>query len=113
MERTSCLESGDISCLTQTRSLPDTSSGVRHERNPRLITGSLYAVLYIPPGVAHGFNALTGNLDLIYWVTQYLDNTDEYGVAWNDPVLSVSWKATHPILSERDSVTSPVLGGSS
>src|SRR5687768_14573000 len=58
-------------------------------------------VLYIPPGVAHGFFAIT-ELDLIYWVTNYFDNTDEHGVAWNDPTLAINWKTRKPTLSERD-----------
>jgi dTDP-4-dehydrorhamnose 3,5-epimerase len=58
-------------------------------------------VLYIPPGVAHGFLAVT-ELDLIYWVTHYFDNTDEHGVSWNDASLAVPWKTSSPILSDRD-----------
>jgi dTDP-4-dehydrorhamnose 3,5-epimerase len=58
-------------------------------------------VLYIPPGVAHGFLAIT-ELDLIYWVTHYFDNTDEHGVSWNDSALAVPWEATSPIISQRD-----------
>jgi dTDP-4-dehydrorhamnose 3,5-epimerase len=58
-------------------------------------------VLYIPPGVAHGFLAVT-ELDLIYWVTHYFDNSDEHGVAWNDPTLAINWKTREPTLSERD-----------
>jgi dTDP-4-dehydrorhamnose 3,5-epimerase len=59
------------------------------------------AVLFIPPGVAHGFAALT-DLDLVYWVTQYFDGTDEHGVAWDDPTLAVPWGVSNPILSDRD-----------
>lgn len=58
-------------------------------------------VLYIPPGVAHGFLAVT-DVDLIYWVTGYYDSTDEFGVAWDDPTLNAPWKMRDPILSERD-----------
>jgi dTDP-4-dehydrorhamnose 3,5-epimerase len=58
-------------------------------------------MLYIPPGVAHGFYAVT-ELDLIYWVTHYFDNSDEHGVPWNDPVVSVRWTEVTPVLSERD-----------
>lgn len=58
-------------------------------------------VLYIPPGVAHGFYAVT-ELDLIYWVTHYFDNTDEHGIAWNDPTLGVTWAIDSPTLSKRD-----------
>jgi dTDP-4-dehydrorhamnose 3,5-epimerase len=64
-------------------------------------------VLYIPPGVAHGFLAVT-ELDLIYWVTHYFDNTDEHGVVWNDPLLNVAWAAVSPILSKRDEDAPPL-----
>jgi dTDP-4-dehydrorhamnose 3,5-epimerase len=65
------------------------------------------ATLYIPPGVAHGFAALT-DLDLVYWVTHYFDGADEHGVAWNDPTLAVPWGIDDPILSERDAEAAPL-----
>jgi len=57
--------------------------------------------IFIPPGVAHGFAALT-DLDLVYWVTHYFDGTDEHGLAWDDPTLSIPWEVSHPVLSGRD-----------
>ncbi len=57
--------------------------------------------LYIPPGVAHGFLALS-DLDLIYWVTEEYDASDEFGVAWDDPILAVPWETKEPLLSRRD-----------
>ncbi|HZA60616.1 MAG TPA: dTDP-4-dehydrorhamnose 3,5-epimerase family protein [Actinomycetota bacterium] len=65
------------------------------------------AVLYIPPRVAHGFYAVT-ELDLVYWVTHYYDNSDEHSVAWNDPVLAVPWDVEQPILSGRDADAPPL-----
>jgi dTDP-4-dehydrorhamnose 3,5-epimerase len=58
-------------------------------------------VLYIPPGVAHGFLAVT-QVDLIYWVTAYYDASDEHGVAWDDPTIQAPWKLDNPVLSDRD-----------
>jgi dTDP-4-dehydrorhamnose 3,5-epimerase len=63
--------------------------------------------LFIPPGVAHGFAALT-ELDLVYWVTHYFDGSDEHGVAWNDPVAAVPWALDRPTLSDRDRAASPL-----
>lgn len=65
------------------------------------LSGEKRRVLYIPPGVAHGFLAIT-DVDLVYWVTNYYDASDEHGVAWNDATLNVPWKTRDPILSERD-----------
>lgn len=57
--------------------------------------------VYIPPGVAHGFYAIT-NMTITYLVDRYYDPADELGVAWNDPVLGIDWPASAPILSGRD-----------
>lgn len=65
------------------------------------LSGDEPQVLYLPPGVAHGFYAVT-DLDLIYLVTHHYDNTDEFSVRWDDPALAVPWDAEDPILSERD-----------
>lgn len=72
---------------------------------PRVATVDLVAklpqVLYIPAGVAHGFLAVT-DVNLIYWVTNYYDATDEHGVAWDDSTLAVPWRIKDPVLSDRD-----------
>ena len=58
--------------------------------------------VFIPPGVAHGYLALT-DLDVIYWVTGEYDPGDEHGVAWNDPTLAIPWQIdAEPVVSERD-----------
>lgn len=57
--------------------------------------------LFIPTGVAHGFVALT-DATLIYLVDNYYDGADEYGVAWNDPEIGLSWGVESPLLSARD-----------
>ena len=57
--------------------------------------------VYIPPGVAHGFYAIT-EMTITYLVDRYYDPADELGVAWNDPALGIDWPASAPILSDRD-----------
>jgi dTDP-4-dehydrorhamnose 3,5-epimerase len=64
--------------------------------------------LYIPPGVAHGFYAET-DVALQYLVDQYFTGEDEYGLAWDDPDVAMSWPADRPILSERDTKNPPLL----
>jgi dTDP-4-dehydrorhamnose 3,5-epimerase len=64
--------------------------------------------LFIPPGVAHGFYALT-DCTLFYTVNNYYDGSDEYGVAWDDPQLAVPWGVSGaPLLSPRDAANSPL-----
>jgi dTDP-4-dehydrorhamnose 3,5-epimerase len=61
----------------------------------------------IPIGIAHGFLALEP-LELVYFVTNEYDGSDELGFAWDDPLAAVPWPAVpatpdaRPILSERD-----------
>jgi dTDP-4-dehydrorhamnose 3,5-epimerase len=57
--------------------------------------------LYIPKGVAHGFYAVTDAI-MTYLVDEYYDNSDERGVAWNDPELGIDWGAHEVTLSDRD-----------
>ena len=57
--------------------------------------------VYIPPGVAHGFYALT-DMTITYLVDGYYNPADELGVAWDDPALGVAWPAGEPELSGRD-----------
>lgn len=59
------------------------------------------ATLYIPRGVAHGFYAET-DLLLYYLVDRYFSGEDEFGVAWDDPDVRISWPGKDPILSDRD-----------
>ena len=57
--------------------------------------------VYIPPGVAHGFAALS-DLTITYQVDGYYDPSDELGVAWDDPAVGADWGVADPILSTRD-----------
>jgi dTDP-4-dehydrorhamnose 3,5-epimerase len=57
--------------------------------------------VFIPPGVAHGFAALT-DLTLWYLVDSYYNPADELGVAWDDPDIGADWGVVDPVVSERD-----------
>lgn len=57
--------------------------------------------IYIPPGVGHGFAALS-DMTLTYLVDQYYNPNDEHGVAWDDPALVLEWGVANPVISERD-----------
>ncbi len=67
-----------------------------------VLDGEQPTAVYVPPGVAHGYLALT-RIDLIYWVTREYDPADEQGVAWDDPTLAIEWQLDgRPLVSERD-----------
>ncbi|MEA2610704.1 MAG: dTDP-4-dehydrorhamnose 3,5-epimerase [Chloroflexota bacterium] len=82
---------------------------------PRIETRELGADewVVIPTGVAHGFLALDP-LELIYFVTNEYDGSDELGFAWDDPAVAVAWPTVaetpdgRPILSGRDGANPPL-----
>jgi dTDP-4-dehydrorhamnose 3,5-epimerase len=58
--------------------------------------------IYIPPGFAHGFLALTETLQFLYKCSDFYDAKDERGILWNDPDLNISWGLSNPLISEKD-----------
>lgn len=57
--------------------------------------------IFIPPGVAHGFAALT-DMTITYMVDNYYNANDELGILWSDPEIQVDWGIEKPNLSARD-----------
>ena len=57
--------------------------------------------LFIPPGVAHGFAALS-DATITYLVDGYYNPADELGLMWNDASVTADWGVADPILSARD-----------
>ena len=58
--------------------------------------------LWVPPGFAHGFLALSENVHLQYKCTDYYDRGDEGALIWNDEDLKIEWPVINPTLSEKD-----------
>ena len=65
------------------------------------LTGDNHRGVYIPPGVAHGFAAVT-DMVITYLVDGYYNPADELGVAWDDPEIGADWGVAEPVLSGRD-----------
>ncbi|MCU0846295.1 MAG: dTDP-4-dehydrorhamnose 3,5-epimerase [Spirochaetes bacterium] len=63
-----------------------------------------HRMLYIPPGFAHGFAALTDDVHLLYKCTEEYSPECDRGIRWDDPEISVDWKIGKPIVSEKDEV---------
>jgi dTDP-4-dehydrorhamnose 3,5-epimerase len=63
--------------------------------------GDAHPGVFIPPGVAHGFAALS-DVTITYLVDGYYNAADELGVAWDDPEITADWGLADPVLSERD-----------
>ncbi len=65
------------------------------------ISGENHLGVYIPPGVAHGFAALT-DVVMTYLVDGYYNPADELGVRYDDPAIGADWGVAEPIISARD-----------
>jgi dTDP-4-dehydrorhamnose 3,5-epimerase len=47
--------------------------------------------LWIPEGFAHGFLALSEEVEFLYKTTDYWHGPSEQCVSWNDPTLNIQW----------------------
>jgi dTDP-4-dehydrorhamnose 3,5-epimerase len=66
-----------------------------------------HAMLWVPPGFAHGFLVLSESADFLYRCTDFYAPQDERAIAWSDPELGVAWPlppGVEPVLSGRDAV---------
>ncbi len=72
------------------------------------LSGENHRQLWIPPGYAHGFCVTSETALLHYKCTDYYRPQDEAGVAWNCPVLAITWPIKQPALSDKDQQLKPL-----
>lgn len=58
--------------------------------------------LYIPPGVAHGFQTLSDDTDVLYMMTEAYRPELAAGVRYDDPALAIRWPLPVSVISPRD-----------
>jgi dTDP-4-dehydrorhamnose 3,5-epimerase len=62
-------------------------------------------MLWVPPGFAHGYIALSERADFLYNCTDYYAPLHERAVRWDDVTIGVQWPlppGVRPILSQKD-----------
>lgn len=64
--------------------------------------------LLIPPGCAHGFQALTDDVHLLYHHDAPWSPDHEAGVRHDDPALGIRWPLPVTLLSPRDASFAPM-----
>lgn len=67
------------------------------------LTASNHRALYIPPGLAHGFQTLIDDSEVFYQMSVPYVAHAARGVRWNDPAFAIRWPLADPFVSERDS----------
>lgn len=58
--------------------------------------------LYLPPGVAHGFQTLVDDTVVLYFISVPYAAELQRGVRWDDPTLRIPWPLPVSVISERD-----------
>jgi dTDP-4-dehydrorhamnose 3,5-epimerase len=72
------------------------------------LSGENKQMLWIPPGLAHGFLVRSETAHVLYKATDYYSPENERTLLWNDPELAIEWPLNHePILSAKDVVGVP------
>ena len=71
------------------------------------LSDSNHHMLWVPPGFAHGYLALSEEIDFLYKCTDFYAPQFERAIRWNDPQLGVQWPlpaGVAPILSGKDAI---------
>jgi dTDP-4-dehydrorhamnose 3,5-epimerase len=55
------------------------------------LTEANYGAIYIPQGVAHGYQTLRDNTELFYQMSEFHQPALAAGVRWNDPRFGIHW----------------------
>ena len=58
--------------------------------------------LFVPPGVAHGFQTLADDCVVLYQMTDVYSAELADGVRWNDPAFGIAWPLPCSSIHERD-----------
>jgi dTDP-4-dehydrorhamnose 3,5-epimerase len=66
------------------------------------LTSTNNKMIYIPKGVAHGFQALENNTQLIYHHTDVFKKENEFGLSYNDSLVNIDLPLKITEISNKD-----------
>jgi len=58
--------------------------------------------LFLPEGIAHGFQTLEDNTDVLYLMNEFYHPDCSRAVRWNDPAFGIQWPLGDAIISDSD-----------
>ena len=61
-----------------------------------------FRYLYVPPGVLHGFQALTKTADVCYGSDRPHDPSENLAISYDDPDLAIGWPLPVTVVSAQD-----------
>jgi dTDP-4-dehydrorhamnose 3,5-epimerase len=79
---------------------PASASYLLHETIE--LTADNRLAVHVPPGVAHGFQTLLDDTEVLYLMSEAYVAGLEGLVRWDDPAFAIGWPDAQRILSERD-----------
>ena len=68
-----------------------------------------YKMLYVPGGFAHGFQTLTDECFLQYFMFEFYSPEHASGVRWNDPFFNISWPIKNPTMVSKNDQNWPLV----
>ncbi len=67
------------------------------------LTAENRRMIYIPEGIAHGFQTLVDHTEVFYQISEFFHPESARGVRWNDPTFGIAWPDVEErIISLRD-----------
>lgn len=66
------------------------------------LRGGSYRMLYVPEGVAHGFQTLEDDTEVAYQISAFHRPEAARGVRWDDPAFAIPWPEPVRLVSDRD-----------
>jgi dTDP-4-dehydrorhamnose 3,5-epimerase len=66
------------------------------------LSGTNGLAVYVPAGLAHGFQTLSDGSEMHYQMAQRHHPESAAGVRWDDPAFAINWPIRPPGLSGRD-----------
>lgn len=67
-----------------------------------ILTEDNRKALYVPEGLAHGFQTLTDDTEVLYQMSEFYAPECSRGVRWDDPAFVIEWPPANRTISERD-----------
>jgi dTDP-4-dehydrorhamnose 3,5-epimerase len=79
---------------------PDSPAFRRHEAV--VLDADSRRMLYVPEGVAHGFQTLEDETEVFYQMSEFYAPDHARGVRWDDPVFGIRWPDAERTISDHD-----------
>ncbi len=66
------------------------------------LTASNRRMLYVPEGLAHGFQTLEDETEVFYQMSEFYFPQSAQGVRWDDPAFQIDWPPAERVISPKD-----------